>query len=106
MNPEDQVVLDNDFDKQVFEFGLKVGKTFLKYNTDLKPTISFYFDKKDPNKQVMMFPKNEDCSMFLASLDVQLHEKFVLPGASQFNNKIYLMIFRELGLLKNREDIK
>ena len=73
MKPEDRVVLENDFDKQVFEFGLKVGKTFLKYNPDLKPTISFYFDKKDPNKRVLMFPKNEDCTTFLASLDAQLH---------------------------------
>jgi len=100
MKPEDRVVLENDFDKQVFEFGLKVGKTFLKYNPDLKPTISFYFDKKDPNKRVLMFPKNEDCTTFLASLDAQLHEKFILPGAETFNQKIYFMIFKELGLIK------
>ena len=97
---EERIVIDNNFDTQVFEFGLKVGRTFLRYNPDLKPTISFYFDKKDPNKRVLMFPKNEDCSMFLASLDAQLHEKFILPGAMSFDSRIYYMIFKELGLLK------
>lgn len=100
MKAEDRIVIDNDFDKQVFDFGLKVGRTFLRYNPDLKPTVSFYFDKKDPNKKVVMFPGNEDCTMFLASLDVQLHEKFILPRAMGFDNRIYFLIFKELGLLK------
>ena len=99
MSAEERIVIDNDFDKQVFEFGLKVGRTFLHYNPDLKPTISFYFDSKNPNR-LLMFPKNGDCSMFLASLDAQLHEKFILPGAMSFDSRIYYMIFKELGLLK------
>jgi hypothetical protein len=99
MSIEDKIVLDNDFDKKVFEYALKIGKVFMRYNPDLKPTISFLFSKEDPNR-VLMFPKDEDCNAFLAALDSQLHEKFIVPGAEGFSRKIYYMVFRELGLLK------
>lgn len=99
-NAEDQIVLDTNFDKAVFEYALKIGKVFMRYNPDLKPTITFLFDKKNPNKRMLMFPKDGDANAFLAALDAQLHEKFIIPGAERFDIRIYYMVLRELGLLK------
>ena len=99
---ENQIILNNDFDKRVFEYALKIGKVFMRYNPDLKPTISFLFDKKDPNKRMLMFPRDEDANAFLAALDAQLHEKFIIPGAERFDIRIYYMVLRELGLLKSK----
>jgi hypothetical protein len=96
--PEQQIVLDEK-DKQILDFALKVGKTVLRYNPDLKPSFTFLFSKKEPNKKVVMVPRNEDCSMFLSAIEYQLHDKFIIDG--EFDRKIYYVLFKQLGLIRD-----
>jgi len=91
------IVLESQFDMEVLDYAMKVGKAFMKYNRDCQPHASFIFDKKEPNKRVVMVIRNEDCSTFMANLDRQLHDKFTIEG--KFNDKIYFLLFRQLGLI-------
>ncbi len=92
----EEIVLDNDFDKQVLDYAVKVGKTFLKHNPDIKPSVSFFMDKS--KTRLVMMIKDEDTSAFVANLDRQLHEKFIIDGT--FDTRIYYLLLKHLGLLK------
>lgn len=91
-----EINLDNEFDKQVLDYAIKVGKAFLKYNTDIKPSVSFYMDRS--KVRLVMMIRDEATSAFIANLDRQLHEKFIIDGA--FDTRIYYLLLKHLGLLQ------
>jgi hypothetical protein len=87
----------SESDKQVVDFGVKVGKRFLNLNKDLLPRVAFFFDSKGQTDKIVMLTKNEDATALLSVLDSQLHEKYIISGS--FDPKIYFSIFKELNLV-------
>lgn len=97
MTEELNVTLDSDIYKQVYGYALNAAQQIKEDNPDLKPHIQFRFSSKDPNVMEKLV-KNQDAHTFLTMLDYLVNDKFIIQG--QIEAKIYYLIFKELGLLK------
>lgn len=90
------VNLDRDIDIKIYEYAKKVGKQILESDKDLNPSVRFQFEKKDPNRMVMLM-RNDDAATFFAQLEYHLNDKFTIEGP--IDAKIYYLLLHELGLI-------
>ena len=87
------VKLERDIDIKIFEYALKVGQKILESDKDLNPSVRFQFDKKNPNKMIMLI-RNDDAATFFSQLEYHINEKFIVEGS--IDAKIYYMLLHAL----------
>ena len=90
------VKLYRDIDMRIYDYAKDVAAKILKADKDLNPSVRFQFDKRNPDKMIMLM-RNDDAATFFAQLEYHLNDKFVIEG--NIDPKIYYLLLHELGLL-------